>query len=79
LGLDEVNSKCWGSVFSRTELLKDNIPFKNVAWNVNLIKDRRVKKSRVEYLLEWKNLNGRIFNYYKIKNIKNKNKFVFII
>ena len=64
--MDDVNSKCWGSVFSSTELLKDNIPFKRVAWNVNSVIDRRVKKSRVEYLLEWKNLNGRIFNKYLV-------------
>ena len=59
--IETVNNDCWSNILS--DPYKDTVPFKEVCWTVTDILDRKINKTtnKVEYLIEWKSINGRLF------------------
>ena len=57
--IDDINHYCWNN------LLKDPIvnavALKETIWEITKIVSRRKWKHQIHYLVEWKSMNGRVF------------------
>ena len=60
--IDEVNYFCWNSLLNNSS--ENTVALKETIWEITKIVKRRKWKNQIQYLLQWKSMNGRVFSKY---------------
>ena len=56
----DVNHYCWNNLLENPT--ENAVALKETIWEITKIVSRRKWKNQIHYLVEWKSMNGRVFN-----------------